>query len=55
MDDDQILARGGTQDDIDRIAHNNGACGAIYGGTCGYCGKTDTTPSPAAGELYKIN
>lgn len=55
MDDDQILARGGTQEDIDRIAHNNGACGATCGGTCDYCGKTDTTPSPVAeSELDRV-
>ena len=41
MDDDMILARGGTQEDIDSFAHDNGACGAIMGGTCDYCGKTD--------------
>lgn len=41
LSDDQIIERGGTQDDIDAIAHNNGACGAIYGGTCDYCGATD--------------
>lgn len=43
MDDEEILARGGTQDDINQIAHDNGACGAIFGGTCDVCGKTDTS------------
>lgn len=50
MDDDKILKRGGTQEDINSYAHDNGACGAIYGGTCDVCGKTDTT-NPRVNEL----
>lgn len=41
MSDDEIIERGGTQDDINAYAHDvGGACGAVYGGTCDYCGLT---------------
>ena len=40
MSDDDIIERGGTQEDIDAYAHDvGGACGAAYGGSCDYCGK----------------
>lgn len=45
MEDEKILERGGTEEDINGYAHDvGGACGAIYGGTCNYCGKTDESP-----------
>lgn len=38
MSDDEILERGGTQEDINRYAHDvGGACGAAYGDTCDDC------------------
>ena len=44
MSDDDILERGGTQEDIDAYAHDvGGACGAVYGGSCDYCGKVTST------------
>lgn len=48
MDDDKIIEMGGTQEDINKYAHDvGGACGAIYGGTCDFCGKKDDSyPSP---------
>lgn len=53
LDDDQIRQMGGTEEDIARYAHDVGyACGAIYGGTCDYCGETDT--SPMTPEEYYI-
>lgn len=40
MSDEDILALGGTQEDIDAYAHDvGGACGAVYDGTCDQCGK----------------
>lgn len=45
LDDEQIRQMGGTEEDIARYAHDVGyACGAIYGGTCDYCGETDNSP-----------
>lgn len=55
MDDEQILARGGTQDDINAIAHDNGACGAILGGTCDYCGKTDPDKLSQSNQVPEID
>lgn len=53
MDDEQIRQAGGTDEDIARYAHDVGhACGAIYGGTCDYCGETDM--SPMTPEEYYI-
>lgn len=44
MSDEDILERGGTQEDIDRYAHDvGGACGLAYGDTCDYCTTTDNT------------
>ena len=52
MSDDDILERGGTQEDIDAYAHDvGGACGAVYGGSCDYCGKV--TPTEQDKELRK--
>lgn len=42
MDDDEIIARGGTQEDIDKYAHDNGACGLAYDGTCSDCSPLNT-------------
>lgn len=57
MDDDEIIERGGTQEDISQIAHDNGACGAVLGGTCDFCGKTDPTsqPKPVNEEVIDIH
>ncbi len=50
MSDDDIIERGGTQEDIDAYAHDvGGACGAAYGGSCDYCGKV--TPTEQDKEL----
>lgn len=44
MSDEDILERGGTQEDINRYAHDvGGACGLAYGWTCDYCTTTDNT------------
>lgn len=46
LNDEQIRERGGNEEDIARYAHDVGyACGAIYGGTCDYCGKADEEPT----------
>lgn len=62
LSDDEIIERGGTQADIDAIAHSNGACGALYGGSCDYCGEGDDSEPPPVyeqldlvEELEKIN
>lgn len=40
LSDEDILERGGTQEDIESYAHDvGGACGAAYGGKCDQCGK----------------
>ena len=50
MSDDDIIERGGTQEDIDAYAHDvGGACGAVYGGRCDYCGNV--TPTEQDKEL----
>ena len=50
MSDDDIIERGGTQEDIDAYAHDvGGACGAVYGGSCDYCGNV--TPTEQDKEL----
>lgn len=50
MSDDDIIERGGAQEDIDAYAHDvGGACGAVYDGSCDYCGKV--TPTEQDKEL----
>lgn len=44
LSDEDILDRGGTQEDIDAYAHDvGGACGAVYGGRCDHCGRVGST------------
>ena len=53
MSDDDIIERGGAQEDIDAYAHDvGGACGAVYGGSCDYCGKV--TPTEQDKELHEL-
>ena len=53
MSDDDIIERGGTQEDIDAYAHDvGGACGAVYGGRCDYCGNV--TPTEQDKELHEL-
>lgn len=43
LNDDEILERGGTQEDIDKYAHDvGGACGASDESVCDYCGQGAT-------------
>ena len=53
MSDDDIIERGGTQEDIDAYAHDvGGAGGAVYGGRCDYCGNV--TPTEQDKELHEL-
>ena len=54
MDDDEIIARGGTQEDIDKYAHDNGACGLAYDGTCSDCSPLNTKSQTDNTELDEI-
>ncbi len=52
MSDDDIIERGGAQEDIDAYAHDvGGACGAVYDGSCDYCGKVTPTEQDSKEEL----